>query len=75
VSLPAARYKGAREEAAFFASLQQTPADRTALGPATNSVIDELPLTGQRWWQPRGYFSIGTPADSEGGRPIRYADD
>jgi putative ABC transport system permease protein len=44
VSLPAARYAGNREEAAFYATLQQALDAR--LGTGTTAVIDELPLTG-----------------------------
>jgi hypothetical protein len=44
VSLPAARYKGDAEESAFYATLQRRLTER--MGAATNSIIDELPLTG-----------------------------
>jgi putative ABC transport system permease protein len=44
VSLPAARYRGNAEEAAFYASLQGRLTER--LGAATSSIVDELPLTG-----------------------------
>lgn len=44
VSLPAARYAGDREEAAFYGTLQQALDGR--FGAGTTAVVDELPLTG-----------------------------
>jgi predicted permease len=46
VSLPAARYTGNPEQAAFYASLQARLTGR--LGAATSAVVDEIPLTGDR---------------------------
>jgi predicted permease len=46
VALPAPRYEGDREEAAFYATLEQSLDQR--LGADSAAVVDELPLTGDR---------------------------
>jgi putative ABC transport system permease protein len=55
VSVPAPKYAGNREEAAFYATLQQRLDSR--LGPGSTAVIDELPLTGDG-----GRTLVGTTA-------------
>lgn len=59
VSIPAPRYAGDREEAAFYTTLQQRLDAR--LGSGSTAIIDELPLTGDD-----GRTLVGTtPADAD----------
>jgi putative ABC transport system permease protein len=67
LSLPAARYAGNREEAAFYASLRQALDER--LGTHSTAVIDELPLTGDG-----GRTLVGvTPAEARAEAVARVA--
>ena len=67
VSLPAARYAGNREEAAFYATLQKALDER--FGTVTNAVVDELPLAGDG-----GRTLIGTmPTDARAEAVARVA--
>jgi len=67
VSVPAARYAGNREEAAFYATVQQALDAR--LGTGTTAIVDELPLTGDG-----GRTLIGTtPTDARSEAVARVA--
>jgi putative ABC transport system permease protein len=67
VSLPATRYAGNREEAAFYATVQQALDAR--LGSGTTAIVDELPLTGDG-----GRTLIGTtPTDARAEAVARVA--
>jgi putative ABC transport system permease protein len=67
ISLPAARYAGNREEAAFYATVKHALDER--LGAGTTAVVDELPLTGDG-----GRTLVGaTPADAHAEAVTRVA--